>query len=446
MLHSLYRIADLTVVPSIYEPFGLVALEAMASGCPCLVADTGGLREVVPNDDVGLRFHSRDPDSLGQMAERLRTIDGLEDVESSLDQPQPVVGIRLDRDAASDLGIGLQQIGSALRPMLGGETVTEWTSPSGDTYDVVVRLPAEMRDDLRVLASLPIAPSSNSSAMIRLDQVATVTDTVAEPRAAALQREGGRRFQDEHVGPITSWEEFEAFQWPDPERDEVYRMFEWCEEHLPDDMCVLATAGFAHFNEHLSWLMGYETLCYALFDRRDLVRAISERLLAITEAAVRRVLQFGRVRLVFGTDDMGFRSATLISPDDLREFVLPNHRRIAALVHEAGHPYLLHCCGNLAQIMDDLIDDVGIDAKHSYENAILPAPEFQARYGDRIGVLGGVDVDILARASAEEVRAATRALIEACHPRGRYAIGSGNSIPSYVPVENYLTMLDEALR
>jgi glycogen(starch) synthase len=74
VLHSLYRIADLTVVPSIYEPFGLVALEAMASGCPCLVADTGGLREVVPSDEtVGLRFRSRDPRSLGQMAERLLT-------------------------------------------------------------------------------------------------------------------------------------------------------------------------------------------------------------------------------------------------------------------------------------------------------------------------------------------------------------------------------------
>jgi glycogen(starch) synthase len=73
VLHSLYRIADLTVVPSIYEPFGLVALEAMASGCPCLVADTGGLREVVPNEDVGLRFVSRDPDSLGEMAERILT-------------------------------------------------------------------------------------------------------------------------------------------------------------------------------------------------------------------------------------------------------------------------------------------------------------------------------------------------------------------------------------
>jgi glycogen(starch) synthase len=71
VLHSLYRIADLTVVPSIYEPFGLVALEAMASGCPCIVADTGGLREVVPHEDVGLRFRARDPESLAEMAVRV---------------------------------------------------------------------------------------------------------------------------------------------------------------------------------------------------------------------------------------------------------------------------------------------------------------------------------------------------------------------------------------
>jgi len=71
-LHSLYRIADLCVVPSLYEPFGLVALEAMASGCPCIVADTGGLREVVPSGErVGLRFNGGDAEHLGVMIERL---------------------------------------------------------------------------------------------------------------------------------------------------------------------------------------------------------------------------------------------------------------------------------------------------------------------------------------------------------------------------------------
>jgi glycogen synthase len=73
VLHSLYRIADLCVVPSLYEPFGIVALEAMASGVPCIVADTGGLREVVPNHDVGLRFRSKDPRSLARMMERVLT-------------------------------------------------------------------------------------------------------------------------------------------------------------------------------------------------------------------------------------------------------------------------------------------------------------------------------------------------------------------------------------
>jgi glycogen(starch) synthase len=78
VLHSLYRIADLCVVPSIYEPFGLVALEAMASGCPCIVADTGGLREIVPKDErVGLRFNGGDAEHLAMMVERLLTDDAL---------------------------------------------------------------------------------------------------------------------------------------------------------------------------------------------------------------------------------------------------------------------------------------------------------------------------------------------------------------------------------
>jgi glycogen synthase len=77
VLHSLYRIADVCVVPSIYEPFGLVALEAMASGCPCIVADTGGLREVVPHDEAGLRFRARDPGALAEVSARVLSDDEL---------------------------------------------------------------------------------------------------------------------------------------------------------------------------------------------------------------------------------------------------------------------------------------------------------------------------------------------------------------------------------
>src|SRR5262249_49022602 len=78
VLHSLYRIADLCLVPSIYEPFGLVALEAMASGWPGSGADTGGRREVVRRGRrVGLRFRASSARSLERMAFQLLSDDEL---------------------------------------------------------------------------------------------------------------------------------------------------------------------------------------------------------------------------------------------------------------------------------------------------------------------------------------------------------------------------------
>ena len=92
------------------------------------------------------------------------------------------------------------------------------------------------------------------------------------------------------------------------------------------------------------------------------------------------------------------------------------------------------------------IDFLFIDGKHSYENNIIPVQDFQVKYGNRIAVLGGIDINILGASSPAEVRSQTRFLVETCGSRGRYAIGSGNSIPSYIPPENYLAMVGEALK
>jgi HAE1 family hydrophobic/amphiphilic exporter-1 len=94
-----------------------------------------------------------------QLQSRMREIPGLVDVESSLDAAQPVLGVRIDRDRASDLGVSLQQIGNTLGPMLGGQDVTDWTAPDGDSYTVSVRLPEWARDDVTALGSLPITQS-----------------------------------------------------------------------------------------------------------------------------------------------------------------------------------------------------------------------------------------------------------------------------------------------
>ena len=215
-------------------------------------------------------------------------------------------------------------------------------------------------------------------------------------------------------------------------------------QHMPDGMGLISCHGAGVF-EHTSRLLGYVGLCTLLYDAHDLVRAVVDRVGGLIEGYHRRLLQLDRLVAIFQGDDMGFRSGTLISPEHMREYFLPWHKRFAQLAHQAGRPYFLHSCGNLEAIMNDLIDDVGIDAKHSFEDAIVPVDEMKRRYGDRIGILGGVDVDVLGRAGPDQVRRAVRAVIDACAPGGRYAVGSGNSIPSYVPPENYLTMLDEAL-
>ncbi len=259
---------------------------------------------------------------------------------------------------------------------------------------------------------------------------------------AELTRGQGRSFVDMHRGPITNWAEFEAYPWPDVSQASSASL-EWLEEHLPENMCVMGSGGFAHFAEHLSWLMGYETLCMALCEQRDLVEAIAQRLDTYYERFMKRLLEFDRMKIAWGSDDMGFRGGLLIGPDDLSEFVLKGHKRMAKMAHDAGRPYLLHACGKLDMIMEDLIEDVHIDAKHSFEDTIEGPIEAHEKYGDRIAILGGIDVDFLCRASEADVRKRVRETLEACFEGGGYCLGTGNSVANYIPVDNYLAMLDE---
>jgi len=259
---------------------------------------------------------------------------------------------------------------------------------------------------------------------------------------AALQRESGRNWMEEHKGPITSWEDFKNYPWPDPEKTTTLAL-EWYSANLPEDMCIIGSGGFGHFSEYLTWLMGYESLCYALYDQRDLVEAIAKRLEEMYDVIVRKLLTFERVTIIWGSDDMGFKTGTLISPDDTREFCLKGHKLMARLSHEAGRPYLLHSCGNLSSIMEDLIEDVRIDAEHSFEDTISDVRQLKGIYGDRLTLLGGMDVDFLCRSTEQQVRERVRDTLEKCMPGGGYCLGSGNSVTNYIPVENYLAMMDE---
>jgi uroporphyrinogen decarboxylase len=124
--------------------------------------------------------------------------------------------------------------------------------------------------------------------------------------------------------------------------------------------------------------------------------------------------------------------------------VFPQYQRIIGQIKAAGKPFLWHSCGKIFAVMDDVIA-LGIDAKHSNEDAIAPFDTWIAGYGERIGLLGGIDVDLLCQNSPEDVFRIVyeRAKRYRMAARG-YALGSGNSIPAYVPAGGYLAMVEAA--
>lgn len=242
--------------------------------------------------------------------------------------------------------------------------------------------------------------------------------------------------------PITDRESVDNYPWPRPETIN-YVEYEWVEQILPDGMMMVAQTGGVL--ECAEQLLGYEQLCFALMDDPPFCEEIFKHIEDVYLAMYTTMASIDRVGACVISDDLGFKTQTLISAADLRKYVLPVHKKLAAIVHNAGKPCILHSCGNLAEIMDDIIDDVHIDAKHSYEDAILPVEEAKRIYGKRIAILGGFDVDKLCHCDTEQVRSYTRKLLE-LGADGGYALGTGNSVAAYVPIPNYLAMLDEGWR
>ncbi len=255
--------------------------------------------------------------------------------------------------------------------------------------------------------------------------------------------EGDREWANEGTGDITDRASFEAYPWPTLDAVDFGEL-RHCAAHLPAGMGLVLAAG-GGFLEWPMRLMGFEGYCMAMFQDPDLVRDVHARVGEHILASVAHALDTVAVDAVMIGDDMGFRTGTMIAPDALRELVLPWHTRLADLVHGRGALHVLHCCGQIADIMDDLIDTVKIDAKHSFENNITPVWEAKRLWGDRIGILGGVDMDALSRQEEPACRETVRDVLGRCAPGGGYALGSGNTVANYVKRENYLALIEEGL-
>lgn len=236
---------------------------------------------------------------------------------------------------------------------------------------------------------------------------------------------------------------FEAYAWPDPDVFD-YSILDTAKADLPEGMKLIAY-GAGGVLENVMALVGYEQLCFLLCDDPalvdDIFTAVGSRFVRYYEICA----AFDAVGALISNDDWGFNSQTMLSPDDLRRYVFPWHKRIVEVIHAAGKPAILHSCGNLDAVMDDIIDDMKFDGKHSYEDKICPVETAYDRWSERIAILGGIDLDFVCRSAPAEVTARSRAMLARSAHRGGYALGTGNSVPEYVPDENYFAMTKAVL-
>ncbi len=250
------------------------------------------------------------------------------------------------------------------------------------------------------------------------------------------------------AGPIQNRDDFEKYPW-----DELPQLF-WSKyerdfvalaHSLPPGMKAVGGIGYGVF-EVSEDLVGYERLSYMQVDDPELFarlyRKIGDLMSCLWAEFIRRhadsfvVCRMG--------DDLGYKTGLLVAPETIREHIIPQYHRIIKIVHDAGKPFLWHSCGKIFEVMDDFIA-AGINAKHSNEDVIAPFGQWIESYSGRIALLGGIDMDLLCQSAPDDVR---RIVVE----RGRrfrgqangYALGSGNSIPDYVPLEGYLALIDGA--
>lgn len=249
-----------------------------------------------------------------------------------------------------------------------------------------------------------------------------------------------RTWAAEGQGVITSFEEFEKYQFPQ-KSDFDFAKFEKVKPLLPEGMGVIGQYGDIFT---MTWdLMGLEAFSMALYSEPELVRCLSETIGELVYSMFEYFAQSDVVNILWYSDDIAYAEGLMVSPKVLRQYFFPWLKKIGALAEEYNKPLIYHSDGVLFDLFDDIIA-CGVDALHPIEPKAMDIAEVKARVGDRLALIGNVDVDLLARGTPDQVRQVVIKNIETIGQNGGYCVGSGNSVPEYVKLENYVAMIETA--
>jgi len=243
---------------------------------------------------------------------------------------------------------------------------------------------------------------------------------------------GGRNYVGH--GAIQRRDQLGELVLPPPAPAEVLEPAQRCVEEKDELASILVIAlGL----DPLLRTMGYDGFAYALADDPQLPVEILKRYIDWTLPVVEALLPLG-FDCVLAGDDMAHKTAPFFSPAWFEDVAVPLLQPLAAAIDV---PWILHCDGNVEPLFPGLFA-LGISGLNPIEPEAMDIFRLKRLYGDRLTLIGNIDINTLALGTPEQVRNEVRDKIGRLAPGGRYVISSSTSIPEYVKPENYRAMLD----
>ena len=229
-----------------------------------------------------------------------------------------------------------------------------------------------------------------------------------------------------------------GYDFPDPlDRrffDDVPRKI----ERFPDRFRVFQI-GFSLYER--AWtLRGLENLLMDFHDHPDFVHRLFSEIADYNVAQVREALKYDVDAVYFG-DDWGQQHGLQMGPGIWKEFIYPVLRRMYAVVRDSGRLVMIHSCGDVDELFDDLID-AGLNCFNPFQPEVMDVYALLPEYRGRLAFHGGLSTQrTLPFGSVEDVRGETRRLLELGRDGG-YILAPAHDIEGDVPLENMLAMIE----
>ena len=235
---------------------------------------------------------------------------------------------------------------------------------------------------------------------------------------------------------IEDWNDLDQFisEMPSPLDDKPYNEVRRLVDENPDDYILIS---FGHyFNQKFAAFRGIENLLMDFYDSKHELQRLLEAILGYYQVLAERVAKAG-ANGIYGGEDLGTQRSLFMSPQIFREVYKPYYIRFAEILHANGLDFWLHSCGNITEIMPDLIE-AGVDVLHPIQVGTMDDEQIVKDYSGKICFHVGMDVqNLIPFATVQEVREGIRKrAFNFYRPDGGVIYAAGNVITDGTPLEN----------